>query len=115
MNESFDIKSLLGALKRQLKLELDYSKLTAVEKTSVLLSRLALIAVLIIIGCFVANYLCSALVVLLTQLTGMAWLANMIVAIILLVAMLVVYAFRKQWIIDPITKFITKLFLNSDK
>lgn len=111
MNEGFDFKKWFADIKRHLKLEISYGKLTAVEKTSVLLSRSAIVAVLVILGCFALFYLSSSLVDLLAIWTGAEWAAKLIMCVIMLVLMLMVYAFRKQWIVNPITKFVSKLFL----
>lgn len=114
MNEGFGLKNLLSDVKKHLKTEIEYGKLTAVEKASVLCSKVALASVLVIVGCFVVYYLTSSFVVLLTQWIGSEWVARLLMGVILLVAMLLVYAFRKQWIINPITRFISKLFLKPD-
>ena len=58
MNE-VDYKQLIQEGKRYLKLEFNYSKLTAVEKLSILLSSIAVVAVIAILGAFVLIYLAS--------------------------------------------------------
>lgn len=114
MSEGFDVKQLIAEAKKVFSLEVSYGKLTAVEKASIILSRIALLAVLAILGCFALFYITSSLLILLVYLTGLVWVSNMIVVLLLIIAMCLVYAFRKQLIIDPITRFITKLFLNPD-
>ena len=111
MNESFDIKKFISEAKRHLNLELNYSKLTAVEKVAMLLSQTALVAVFAVIACFAFFYFTTTLTILLTQWTGIEWLGSLIMGLLLSLAIVVVYAFRKPWIIDPITRFLTKLFL----
>ena len=61
-NNSIDYRQLYEEGKRFLKLELNYSKLTAVEKLAVLLSTMAFVAVVAILGAFVLFYLASTLV-----------------------------------------------------
>lgn len=102
----------MAEAKQHLKLELNYGKLTAVEKISIIMSRIALVAALALIGCFAFYYITSTIVILLVKLTGIIWVAYLIMSLILLLFMGVVFAFRKQWIIDPITRFVSKLFLN---
>ena len=41
------------------------------------------------------------------------WGANLLVVFVLLLIMGVVYAFKRQLIVDPITRYVTKLFLNA--
>lgn len=111
-NEGTDIKKLISEAKQHLKLEINYGKLTAVEKISILLSGIALVAALTVIGCFAIYYITSTLVLLFAKMTGVIWAAYLVMSLILVLLMGIVFAMRKQWIIDPITRFVTKLFLN---
>lgn len=115
MGEGIDIKQLIVEAKKHLNLEVKYGKLTAVEKASIILSRIALICVLAIIGCFAMFYITSLIMMLLVKITGIVWLSNLIMIVLLLIIMSLVFAFRKQLIIDPITRFLTKLFLKPDE
>ena len=113
-NNSIDYRRLYEEGKRYLRLELNYSKLTAVEKLAVLLSTMAFVAVVTVLGAFVLFYLASTLVMTIAELTGNEWSGNLIVAALLLVAIAVVVALRKTLIINPITRFLTKLLLNPE-
>ena len=113
MNE-IDYKKLFSEARRYFSLEWDYTKLTAVEKLAVLLSAIAFIAVVIVIGAFALHYLLSALVSLLASALGCAWGAHLIVVGLLLVILLVVFAFKKQLIVDPVARFVSKLFLKPE-
>ena len=42
------------------------------------------------------------------------WGAHLIAAALLGVLLLVVFAFKKQLIVDPVTRFVSKLFLKPD-
>ena len=55
MNE-LDYKKLFTEARKYFSMEWDYTKLTAVEKLAVLLSAVAFIAVVIIIGTFIMLY-----------------------------------------------------------
>lgn len=112
MNEGIDFKKLFQDAKKHLLIEIEYGKLTAAEKVSILLSRTIMFLVLAVACSFVLYFVSSSLVAVLAELTGHLWLGNLIVAGIHLFLLLLVYAFRKQLIIDPATRFITKLFLN---
>ncbi|MBQ0114998.1 MAG: phage holin family protein [Bacteroidales bacterium] len=107
-----DYKKLLLEAKEHFKLEMDYTKLTAVEKTSILLSRIALVGALAIVGGIVMFFISTALATVLAKATGSEFAANMIIAAILIVIAILIGFLRKPLIMDPITRFVTKLFLN---
>ena len=113
MNE-IDYKKLFSEARKYFSLEWDYTKLTAVEKLAVLLSAIAFIAVVIVIGAFALHYLLAALISLLASALGCAWGANLIAVGVLLVVMLVVFAFKKRLIVDPVARFVSKLFLKPE-
>lgn len=113
MNE-IDYKKLFTEARRYFSLEWDYTKLTAVEKMAVLLSAVAFVAVVIIIGTFVLHHLFTALISVLASALGCAWGAHLIAAALLLLLLLVVLAFKKQLIVDPVTRFVSKLFLKPE-
>lgn len=112
MGEDFNIKKIIAEAKQQLSLELNYGKLTAVEKISILLSRIALVGTMAILGSFALFFIVSTFASMLAVWTGSTLVANAIVVALLLCVLFVVYVFRKQWIINPITRFVCKLFLN---
>ncbi len=113
MNE-IDYKKLFTEARRYFSLEWDYTKLTAVEKMAVLLSAVAFVAVVIIIGTFVLHHLFTALISVLASALGCTWGAHLIAAALLLLLLLVVLAFKKQLIVDPVTRFVSKLFLKPE-
>ena len=110
MNE-IDYKKLFAEARKYFSLEWDYTKLTAVEKLAILLSATAFLAVVFIIGAFALSYLVSALVSVLASSLESEWGADLIATGILLVLLLVVFAFKKQLIVNPIARFVSKLFL----
>lgn len=112
MEEKNDIKTLIDEAKKQINLEIRYKKLTAVENISIFLSRIAFICVMSIVGVFAMFYILSTIYDLLQSATGHPWVANIILVAFLLLIMLLIYAFRKPLIIDPITRFVSKMFLN---
>lgn len=102
---------LWDEVKKYLTLQIDYAKLTAVEKLVVLLSAIALATVLMILGACVLFYLSFAIVYMLVDVIGCVWGAYLIVSGLFVVLAIVVFALRKQLILDPVAKFFTKLFL----
>lgn len=113
MNE-IDYKKLFTEARRFFSLEWDYTKLTAVEKMALLLSSIAFVVVVIIIGTFVLHHMFAALISVLTSALGCAWGAHLIAAGILLILLLVLFAFKKQLIVDPVARFVSKLFLKPE-
>ncbi len=113
MNE-IDYKKLFIEARKFFSLEWDYTKLTAVEKLAVLLSAIAFVAVVIIIATFALSYIFSALITVLADALDCTWGAQLIAALLLLLLLLVVFAFKKQIIVDPIARFVSKLFLKPE-
>ena len=105
-------EELWAEMKKYLTLQIDYAKLTTVEKLVVLLSAIAMVAVMLILGACVLFYLSFAVVFMLSDAIGSTWGAYLIVSGIFLVLMLVVYALRQKLILDPVSRFLTRLFLH---
>jgi hypothetical protein len=113
MNE-IDYKKLFNEARKFFALEWDYTKLTAVEKLAVLLSATAFVAVVLIISTIALSYLFSALITVLASALGCEWGAQLIASALLLLLLLVVVAFKQRIIVDPITRFVSKLFLKPE-
>lgn len=105
-----EIKSVVNDLKQWVSLEIEYVKLTAAEKISVLISTLILVMVLSIVMMVVLIVLAFALVDLFNLFMPHA-LACVTVGGILLLLLLCLYLLRTPIVVNPITKLITKLFL----
>ncbi len=99
-------------LKKYFRLQIDYTRLTAVEKISLLLSAIAVVLVGGLLCACALFYLSLALASVLSDKLGVEWAANLIVGGVFLVLLLLAYAFRRQLIIDPVTRFVTRLFLD---
>lgn len=97
--------------KRYLALKSEDLKLTASEKITVLLSTL--------IVCIVVTVLCAAILLFLTfaaanwigESLGLAW-AYLIIAGCYAILVGLVFLMRKPLIIDPVSRFITKVILS---
>lgn len=95
-------------------MEVEYIKLTASEKISVLLSTLILVLVLFIIGLVVMIVFAFALIDLFSLFMAHA-LACVTVGGIFILLILILYLLRTPLVVNPITKLITKLFLTPKK
>ena len=109
--EDTDYKRIVETANDYAKLHLEYAKLTAIEKVSILLSAIALFAIILVIGGFALFDLSNSFVLLLADVIGSAWLAYLILALVLVVMIVIICLNRKAWIFNPVTKFVTKLFL----
>lgn len=108
------MKSVVADVKEWLTLEVEYMKLTAAEKVSVLVSTLVLVIVLFITFMVVLILFAFALVDLFNLFMPHS-LACVTVGGILLLLIGSLYLFRNALVVNPITKLITKLFLSPKK
>ncbi|MBR5638605.1 MAG: phage holin family protein [Muribaculaceae bacterium] len=113
--EGQNYKQLFDSIKEHAKLEIEYSKLTLAEKMSILLSRAIIVAILIIFGAGVTLLLLWAFAKWMIVLTGSLWIGVAIAIAAVAVLALLVFGYRKQLIINPVTRFITKLLLTSEE
>lgn len=109
-----EIKDLFSQTITWAKLELEYVKLTAAEKLVILISTL-------IIGAIFVLFLLPIFIMLLFALAGVfrlfmpAPLAYLSVAGIVMLLLALVYIFRNILVVNVVSKFITKLFLDRKK
>lgn len=109
-----EIKDIFTQSQTWVKLEIEYIKLTAAEKFTILLSTLIIGAVCLLLGMVVMILLSFALVDVFKMFLD-PWLAFLSVAGIVILLILAVYLFRKPLLLNPLAKFITKLFFNQSK
>ena len=113
--EGQNYKQLFDSIKEHAKLEIEYSKLTLAEKMSILLSRAMIVAILLIFGAGVMLLLLWAFTKWMIALTGSLWLGVLIAAVLVVLLALLVYGYRKQLIINPVTRFVTRLLLTPEE
>ena len=108
-------KELWGDFKKYITLQVDYIKLTALEKLTILCAALVVVFVSIALSVCALFFLSSAFVAWLDTVLCCTWLAHLITGALVLLILFIVLLFKKVLIIVPITRFITKLFLNPPK
>ena len=113
MDEKY--KHLIDSIKQSVKVELEYSKLTLAEKLSILLSRGIIVLVLIIFAACALFLLEWGLTHWLVQLTDSLWVGVLVSLAVLLLILIVLFGYRKQLVINPVTRFVTKLLLNPEE
>lgn len=111
-NKTIDYRKLIAEGRKFLSSEFNYTKLTALEKLTVLLSGIATVVVIGLFAVLALYFVSEAVVDVLTIALGSEWLANVIVAVVLLIIMLLVFMLRRQLVIDPIARYVTRMFLN---
>ena len=108
-----EIKELFSQSVNWAKLEVEYLKLTLAEKVIILLGAL-------IMGAVIMRLLLPVIIMFLFALVGVfklfmpTPLAYLSVGGIVLLILAIVLIFRKQLIINPVAKFISKLFLDKN-
>lgn len=108
-------KELWSEIKKYLTLQIDYAKLTAVEKITILVTSMTFLGIVIILSTCALYFLSEALVDWLVQMLKNECIANLIVCGVFLFLLLIVFMFKKALIINPVARFVTKLFLNPPK
>ena len=108
-------KELWSDFKKYITLQVDYIKLTALEKLTILCAALVVVFVSIALSVCALFFLSSAFVAWLDTVLCCTWLAHLITGVLVFLILFIVLLFKKVLIIIPITRFITKLFLNPPK
>lgn len=110
-----DYKSLFNQAKVFISSKYDYSKLTLAEKLSILLVQIAIFAIALLIGFSILMFLSFALVNTLSKATDSPALSYLIVAGIWALICLLIFTFKTVLIVNPITRFVTKLMFNTPR
>lgn len=93
------------------KLNIEYARLTAAEKVSLLLTAAAVATGVFVLGVICFFFLSIALATWLSEIIPLA-LAYALMGIFFLILMILVIVFRKPLILNPVTRFISRLFLS---
>lgn len=109
-----ELKENIGSIWREIqdtvKLNIDYAKLTGAEKATALLSACVIGLLAIILASAVIFILSIAIIVLISNATGVFG-ACIIMAGIYAVLLVLLFALRQKLIVDPIAKFISSIIL----
>lgn len=108
-------KELWEECKKYISLQIEYTKLTALEKLTILLAAMTFVGVVIVLSACALFFLSAAFVTWLDSMINCTWAANLITCAVVLLILLIVVCLKKTLIVDPVTKFVTKLFLNPPK
>ena len=105
------INTLWAEMKEMLKLNVDYAKLTVAEKMTLLLTTAAFALLGFVLISLFMFFLSLAIVRCIATGVGMIW-AYFIMCGFYMILLGVIIAFRKQLIINPIARFVSRLFFN---
>ena len=111
MNQQTDnFKRLCSIALKYVTLQLDYARLTAAEKITVLLSTVALFALIVIIGTITLVFVSIGIGHWLAA-TIAPCTAYLFVSAFYLILLILLVIFRHRLIYNPAARFISKLFL----
>lgn len=102
---------LWDSVKNFLSLKAEDVKLLVCEKATVLLSTLIVCVVATILGACILFFLTFAAAQWIGESLGMAW-AYLIIAGVYVILVALVLLLRRQLILDPVARFITKVILS---
>jgi len=108
--QSTSVQDFYSSLKRLVALNLDYARLTAAEKLTILLSTVTFYALIVILGTLVLIFISIGVGHLLAN-TVAGTMAYLYVAGFYLVLFILLFIFRKQLFVNPIARFISKIFV----
>lgn len=105
-----NVQGLIDNFKKLLALNLDYARLTAAEKLTILLSTIAFYSMVCILGTLVLIFVSIGVGHLLAT-TVARVAAYLYVAGFYMVLFILLFVFSKKIFIDPTARFISKLFV----
>lgn len=105
------IGQLVDTLKHYVGLQKEYVKLGAIEKTVMILTSIAMVAILGLLLVFILIFLSFAAAFALGPIVGQV-AAFVIIAAVYVIVLLFFLIFRKQWIEKPLVRFLANLLLS---
>ncbi|NCC10796.1 MAG: phage holin family protein [Bacteroidia bacterium] len=106
---------LVEEIKSYLTLQKRYAQLELTEKLSILLSMIIMLIIVILLGVVALFYFSFAMAYVLEPLVGGLKTGLLIIAMFNLLLILGVLLFRKRLIINPMVRFLAKLFLKKEE
>ena len=114
MNYTDNLQSLWTEVKNYLELQKQYLTMDTAEKMTVLLSAVSTAVVCLALGAMALFFLLFALASWFGQMIGNMFVGFLIMGILLLLMMVIAFAKRKQWILQPIARLVVGLFIHED-
>lgn len=112
-NLSHQIKELWKLGLRYVNLQIDYAKLTALEKATILLSGIVLTLIGIFVFGFMLFFVAIAVADFFKEVMEPPY-AHLCVAGIYLILFIFIYIFKKPLIVNPISRYISKIVFSKE-
>lgn len=110
-DKNISYKSLLNQGQHFVSLKIDGWRLLATEKATVALSTMIFGAIVLLLGMYLMLFLSMALVHFLTKYISIIW-AYLVTGGFFAIMLLIVVVLRRHLIVDPMARFLSRLFLN---
>lgn len=110
-----DIKEIILEVKNYLNLQKKYLAIDAAEKTTVILSAVAIAAICILLASIILLFCTFALAYWIGDLLNSLPLGFLSMGIIVLLILLLFYCKRKAWIIQPLARMMAQVFIDNNE
>jgi hypothetical protein len=108
MKENDEVNTVPRLIKRLITLYVDNARFTVAEKLTMLISAGVMLMISLVLGIFAVAFLSGAVVALL-EMAIEPWAAYLLLGGVFVVLIIALFALRKCLIINPVSKFISKL------
>lgn len=112
-NTTNPYKDLFSETKKYVELQTRLFKLESVEKSGILLSTLIFLMLAVVLCAGLGFYLMFTIAYLLEPVMGLMW-SFLVISGFYLLLIIILFAFKKKLIINPIIRFLSQLFLNEN-
>ena len=106
-----NLQQLFLEFKKYLQMQKEYTQLELTEKLSVLLSTLILVLLVVTLGMVSLFYASFMLAYILEPYVGGLMVSFGLIAAFHLLLIILLFVFKKKWIINPMVRFLAELFL----
>ena len=110
-----DIREIILEVKHYLNLQKKYLAIDAAEKTTAILSAVAIAAICILLSSIILLFCTFALAYWIGDLLDSLPLGFTVMAIIVALILLLFYTKRKTWIIQPLARMMAQLFVDNNE
>ena len=110
-----DIREIILEVKHYLKLQKKYIAVDAAEKTTVILSAVAIAPICILLGAIILLFCTFALAYWIGDLLNSLPLGFLSMALVITLLLFLFYCKRKAWIIQPLARMMAQLFVENNE
>lgn len=104
----------IDEIKNYVSMEVEYAKISLVEKLAEIFSTIAIVAIVLIMCSGVLFYLSFSFVAYMDEILGSEVLAYLVVSGLIALLLLLLIVLRKWLVINPIARFLSRLLLTPD-